>query len=215
MIMIFLKWFNPENQSLIGWRPIYVELGDTTGKLLDMIADMMGRQDEANQSMEIAMFEEVKPGMIERLTTTRTFAAHEIQNGDIIVLGPSKLYLPSDLCWVLKFRPDELRKDSNCVDIPSYYERWNKRTIEFCPMSPHQRKKESFACTVSGQLTSLIILERIAAYLKVGRNDLVLYGPTEGARPQTGGLKSPAERIVEAMKAIGTRVVMFYGVLEV
>ena len=94
MVMIFLKWFDPEYQSLLGWRPVYVQLGDKMATLQGIIADMLGK-DKVTGVIEI--YEEIKPGMIERVVPARTFRQNEIGNGDIIVFTPkisSERYLP-------------------------------------------------------------------------------------------------------------------------
>jgi ICP0-binding domain of Ubiquitin-specific protease 7 len=85
MILIFLKWFDVESQRLKGQRPIYVNRNDKTGKLTPIIAEMMEwNVEQGEQPVNIAFFEEIKPGMIEPLKPNATFVASEIQDGDII-----------------------------------------------------------------------------------------------------------------------------------
>ena len=98
MIMIFLKRFDPESQSLLGWRSVYVQLGDKMGTLQGIIADMLGHNDNLTGVTELEMYEEVRPGTIERVIPARTFYGNEMYDGDIIVFGPkisSKRYHPS------------------------------------------------------------------------------------------------------------------------
>jgi len=82
-------------------------------------------------------------------------------------------------------------------------------------MSPQQTIKEIFICTVSAKIEgkkieSKRILEAIAAYLKVDRNALVFWGPTEGARPRRRSAWPDAFR--DAMRRVGTRPVIFYEI---
>ncbi len=85
MIMIFLKWFDVDNQRLRGVRPIYVNRYDKTGKLTPVIAEMMDwKQEPGEPPVNIAFYEEIKPGMTEPLKPNATFLASEIQDGDII-----------------------------------------------------------------------------------------------------------------------------------
>lgn len=85
MILIFLKWFDVDNQRLRGMRPIYVSRNDKTGKLSAIVADLMGwKQEPGEQPVTIAFYEEIKPGMIEILKPNATFIASEIQDGDIV-----------------------------------------------------------------------------------------------------------------------------------
>jgi ICP0-binding domain of Ubiquitin-specific protease 7 len=83
MILIFLKWFDVDNQIIRGQRPIYVNRNDKTGKLTSVVAEMMGWDREENQT-SIAFYEEIKPGMIEPLKPSTSFISSEIQDGDII-----------------------------------------------------------------------------------------------------------------------------------
>src|SRR5579871_1112447 len=85
MILIFLKWFDVDNQRLRGVRPIYVHRQDKTGKLSSIVADMMGwKQEPGEPPVSIAFYEEIKPGMIETLKPNATFTQSEIQDGDIV-----------------------------------------------------------------------------------------------------------------------------------
>jgi hypothetical protein len=85
MILIFLKWFDVDNQRLHGMRPIYVHRQDKTGKLSAIVAEMMGWKQEAGEPpVSIAFYEEIKPGMIETLKPNSTFTQSEIQDGDIV-----------------------------------------------------------------------------------------------------------------------------------
>jgi len=99
MILIFLKWFDVEGQRLVGKTPIYVNRHEKTGKLSSVIAELMGwRPEQGEQPMQIAMYEEIKPGMIEPLKPNATFMASEIQDGDIICYMraiSSKRYQPT------------------------------------------------------------------------------------------------------------------------
>jgi ICP0-binding domain of Ubiquitin-specific protease 7 len=85
MIMIFLKWFDVDSQRLRGQRTIYVNRHDKTGKLTLIVAEMMGwRAEPGEPPVNIAFYEEIKPGMIEPLKPNATFVGSEIQDGDIV-----------------------------------------------------------------------------------------------------------------------------------
>jgi hypothetical protein len=85
MIMIFLKWFDIENQCIRGQRAIYVNRHDKTGKLTSAVAEMMNwKAEQGEPHVAIVFYEEIKPGMIEPLKPNATFLASEIQDGDII-----------------------------------------------------------------------------------------------------------------------------------
>lgn len=85
MILIFLKWFDVDNQCLRGQCPIYVNRLHKTGKLTPIIAEMMDwKAETGEQHVNIALYEEIKPSMIEPLELHSTFLASEIQDGDIV-----------------------------------------------------------------------------------------------------------------------------------
>jgi hypothetical protein len=84
MILIFLKYFDVDAQRLRGLKPIYVNRYDKTGKLTSVVADLMDWKAEGGEVVNIAFYEEIKPGMIEPLKPNVTFLASEIQDGDII-----------------------------------------------------------------------------------------------------------------------------------
>jgi hypothetical protein len=98
MILIFLKWFDVDSQQLRGIRPIYVNRHDKTGKLTPIIAELMDwKQEQGEPPVNIAFYEEIKPGMIEPLKPSSTFVQSEIQDGDIICFmraQPTKRYHP-------------------------------------------------------------------------------------------------------------------------
>ena len=86
MILIFLKWFDVENQSIRGQRPIYVSRHSKTNSLVPIISEMMGWNAEPGETpVQVAMYEEIKPGMIEALKPNHTFSSCEIGDGDIVV----------------------------------------------------------------------------------------------------------------------------------
>jgi ICP0-binding domain of Ubiquitin-specific protease 7/Ubiquitin carboxyl-terminal hydrolase len=85
MILIFLKWFDVDGQRLLGKTPVYVHRQHKTGTLTPIIAEMMGWRSEVGESpVQISLFEEIKPGMIEPLKPNASYIACEIQDGDII-----------------------------------------------------------------------------------------------------------------------------------
>ena len=86
MILIFLKWFDVDNQRIMGQRPIYINRNFKTNCLVPIVSEMMGWRAEVGEPpVQIAMYEEIKPGMIEALKPNYTFSSCEIGDGDIVV----------------------------------------------------------------------------------------------------------------------------------
>jgi ubiquitin carboxyl-terminal hydrolase 7 len=101
MILIFLKWFDVDNQRLVGQRPIYINRHFKTNCLVPIVSEMMGWHAEGGEPpVQIAMYEEIKPGMIDALKPNYTFSNCEIGDGDIIVFmrpPTQKRYPPPNL----------------------------------------------------------------------------------------------------------------------
>jgi len=150
MIVLFLKCFDVETQQLLGVKPIYVNRQDKTGKLSSAVAEMMDWK-ETEGAVNIAFYEEIKPGMIEPLKPTATFKDCEIQDGDIICfmrVPSAKRHCP----WFSKAndRLEDLVREGKYPDAVRYYEfLHNKVTLQFLPKSEQQPIKESFACVLS------------------------------------------------------------------
>lgn len=79
-LMIFLKYFNVLNQSLTGLGRVYVQRNMKVGDLVPTINQLMNWA----PTVQLRLFEEIKPGMIEQMKPKATFQQSEIQDGDVI-----------------------------------------------------------------------------------------------------------------------------------
>lgn len=79
-ILVFLKYFDVQEQSLVGIGHAYVRKHDKVAELAPTITNMM----QWDSSTAISLFEEIKFSMIESMKPKQTFAQSEIQDGDII-----------------------------------------------------------------------------------------------------------------------------------
>jgi len=79
-ILIFLKHFDVQAQTLTGIGHIYVKKHNKVGDLVPQLNELMGW----DPSTALTMWEEIKFSMIEALKPKTTFAQSEIQDGDII-----------------------------------------------------------------------------------------------------------------------------------
>lgn len=153
MILIFLKWFDVENQRIQGQRPIYVNRTFKTSCLVPIVSEMMGWHAEAGEpSVQIAMYEEIKPGMIEALRPSHTFMACEIGDGDIIVFmrSPTPKRYPVPCTEVSNGRLEELVREGKYPNPVQYYDFLsNKVILTFRPRFPDQMVKEEFKCVLS------------------------------------------------------------------
>lgn len=89
MFLVFLKWFDAEGSILSTRRPLYVNMNTKIVELMPIIREMINW----TADVEIDLYEEIKPYMINRLRPHHTFSQEEILSGDIICFM-IKQYLP-------------------------------------------------------------------------------------------------------------------------
>lgn len=80
-IILFLKHYDPEKQSLFGVGHVYIGWQQKVADLAPIILEMM---DWPSNSCTLRLWEEIKQNMIEPMKAKITLAASEIQDGDII-----------------------------------------------------------------------------------------------------------------------------------
>ncbi|KAK5071922.1 ubiquitin-specific protease ubp15 [Lithohypha guttulata] len=79
-ILVFLKYFDINKQTLTGMGHVYVNKNDRVSELFTHIREMM----QWNDNRDISLYEEIKFSMIETMKSSNTFGQSEIQDGDII-----------------------------------------------------------------------------------------------------------------------------------
>ncbi|KAI8149390.1 hypothetical protein BJV82DRAFT_587918 [Fennellomyces sp. T-0311] len=79
-ILLFIKYFDIEVQSVQGVGHIVVDANDQVESISGIINALVGTPID----MQLDIYEEIKPGMIDRLHDTMTFRDSELQHGDII-----------------------------------------------------------------------------------------------------------------------------------
>ena len=80
-IVLFLKHYDPDKQSLYGIGHVYIGWQQKVADLAPLILEMM---DWPSNSCTLRLWEEIKQNMIEPMKAKITLAASEIQDGDII-----------------------------------------------------------------------------------------------------------------------------------
>ncbi|CZT50859.1 related to human ubiquitin-specific protease [Rhynchosporium secalis] len=86
LIVIFLKIFHPETQSLAGAGYIYMNRDQKVEDLVPAILKKMNWPDKlpSGERTQLRLFEEIKPTMIESMKAKQTLKAAELQDGDIV-----------------------------------------------------------------------------------------------------------------------------------
>lgn len=84
-IVLFLKHFNIEEQTLIGIGQFYANQHDQAAELAPKIYEMLGWP----AGTPFKIFEEIKPNMIAPIQSYQTLAQSELEDGDIITVHRS------------------------------------------------------------------------------------------------------------------------------
>ncbi|KAM7219944.1 ubiquitin carboxyl-terminal hydrolase [Rhypophila decipiens] len=84
LILLFLKWFDVESQSLRGVGHLYISKEKKVEDLVPIIMKRMSWGDKLPSDEKIQLWEEIKPNMIEGLKAKMTLKTAELQDGDII-----------------------------------------------------------------------------------------------------------------------------------
>lgn len=79
-LMIFLKYFDVSRQTLAGQGRVYVHRNMKVSDLVPTINQLM----RWPPTVQLRLYEEIKPGMIEQMKMKATFHQSEIQDGDVI-----------------------------------------------------------------------------------------------------------------------------------
>ncbi|ATZ51944.1 Bcubp15 [Botrytis cinerea B05.10] len=79
-IVIFLKWFNVDTQSLVGCGHIYISSQSKVEELAPFILKRMNWPEDTR----LKLYEEIKPDMIEPMKAKQSLKAAELQDGDIV-----------------------------------------------------------------------------------------------------------------------------------
>jgi ubiquitin carboxyl-terminal hydrolase 7 len=82
-LVIFVKYFNIKTQELVYLGHEYVP--EKSLRISDILPRAKVRAGLPKDT-PVAIFEEIKPGMIEQLDPSKTFAQAELGDGDILVI---------------------------------------------------------------------------------------------------------------------------------
>ncbi|KAJ2896431.1 ubiquitin carboxyl-terminal hydrolase [Zalerion maritima] len=89
-ILLFLKCFDVESQTLTGVETIYISTEKKVDDMVPLIRQKMGwgekgeKGEKGSGEEKMLLWEEIKPNMIETLKAKQTLKAAELQDGDIV-----------------------------------------------------------------------------------------------------------------------------------
>ncbi|UZO17948.1 uncharacterized protein OCT59_009277 [Rhizophagus irregularis] len=114
-IIVFLKYFDPDTQTLEGLGHLYVQEFDKVGDYINVLC----KRKNLPPDTPLKIYEEIKPNMIEEMNPNFTIKQSEIQNGDIICFQKASN---------MKIR--EHIKSIRIFEIPKFYELLSTFTVK-------------------------------------------------------------------------------------
>lgn len=84
-ILLFLKYYDPETQTLNGLTHFYTE----SDEILENVVPKINKFLKIDESTTLELFEEIQPNSIEVLNPANSFYKSELSNGDIITVQKS------------------------------------------------------------------------------------------------------------------------------
>ncbi|KAF0434881.1 cysteine proteinase [Gigaspora margarita] len=151
-IMVFIKYFDPDTQSLEGLCHLYVQELD---KVCDIIPILCEKKNFP-QHTPLKLHEEIKPDMIVDMNPEFTFQQSEIQHGDII-------------CFQKALTEEEIQEHAvagRIHDIPVFYESLLMRIIvQFKPKYIDREQKPEFELVLNKKYTYDDVIKHVATFL--------------------------------------------------
>lgn len=176
-ILLFLKYFDIEKQTLLGQGCIYIEKSRKVTELGQMILEKMGWPAGTNMKL----FEEIKADMIEPLKPANTFQQSELQSGDIICV---QKILP-------EAEANQLSQDGLYTDARQYYEYLiNRVKVTFYDKNDLDAEDRTFNLELSRRMSYDLVAERLANQLNVDPTHLRF----SAVMTTTGRPRQPARR---------------------
>lgn len=152
-ILLFLKHFDAESQTLLGVGSFYAAITDKVQDLSNSILKLLNWPAGTN----FKMFEEIKMNMIEPMKPKMTLQASEIQEGDIICVQKS----------LGEKEVAALQAANKYPDAPAFYDYMlNKIKIRFMPRSPVDGEEGAFELSLSKRMTYAQFSQAVGNYLQ-------------------------------------------------
>ena len=178
LILLFLKWFDVESQSLRGVGHVYISKEKKVEELVPIIMKKMGWGEKLPSDEKIQLWEEIKPNMIEGLKAKQSLKAAELQDGDIVCFQrvherKSRLGLGD------KQSSEETPKSlDRFEDAREYYDfLLNKRTVKFFahPQKSDPEEYPPFEMVLNSRISYDKLSEKVGERLGVEATHLRFY----------------------------------------
>ena len=155
-ILIFLKYFDAEAQTLNGVGHIYVRKHSKVSEMVPIIAQRMGWA--AGSTPTLALFEEIKHSMIEPMKPKSTLQQAEIQDGDIV-------------CFQKQLTDQEtvaLQHAGSYATAREFYDYLlNRIVVKFASKAPKNAEEETFDLALSRRMSYDQLAAKVGERLNV------------------------------------------------
>ena len=191
-MLIFLKYFDAEAQTLKGAGYIYVKKQCKVVELVPMILQLMGWSNGPSGLSNgltngtappptLALYEEIKHSMIEPMKPKSTLHQAEIQDGDII-------------CFQQVLSEKQalgIAQAGGYTDAREFYDYLlNRKTVIFSPKFPTESESDIFKLDLSRKMSYEQFSAKVGEYLKVDPTHLRF----STVNSTTGKIKNPVKR---------------------
>lgn len=191
-MLIFLKYFDAEAQTLKGAGHIYVKKQCKVAEMVPMILQLMGWSHSPSalpngltngtpSPPTLALYEEIKHSMIEPMKPKSTLHQAEIQDGDIV-------------CFQQVLSEKEalgIAQAGGYTDAREFYDYLlNRKTVIFSPKFPTNSENDSFKIDLSRKMSYEQFSAKVGEYLKVDPTHLRF----STVNSTTGKIKNPVKR---------------------
>lgn len=168
-MLIFLKYFDAEAQTLKGAGHIYVKKQSKVAEMVPMILQLMGWSHGPNALSNgltngtpspptLALYEEIKHSMIEPMKPKSTLHQAEIQDGDIVCF--QQVLSEKDALGAAQA--------GGYTDAKEFYDYLlNRKTVSFSPKFPNESESEIFKIDLSRKMSYEQFSAKVGEYLKV------------------------------------------------
>jgi ubiquitin carboxyl-terminal hydrolase 7 len=164
LILLLLKYFDIENQTLRGVGHVYIGKERKVEELVPMISEKMG-WGKLSSDEKLQLWEEIKPIMIEPLKAKQSLKVAELQDGDIICFQRLQEKKVAE-----KPQQDVNKLSDYFEDAREYYDFLeHKRTVCFWPHPTRCDKDEypTFELVLNSKINYETLSERVGAHLKL------------------------------------------------
>lgn len=169
LILVFLKYFDVESQSLNGAGHIYIKKQAKVAEIVPLIQQLMewvppassltnGLTNGTVSPPTLALYEEIKHSMIEPMKPKSTLAQSEIQDGDIVCF--QKVLSDKDSAAI--------SQAGGYTDAREFYDYLlNRKTVHFSPRFGSDDDKGIFKMDLSRKMSYEQFSAKVGEYLKV------------------------------------------------